>query len=388
MATLTETMMNTIAMEVCGKQVDSESFRALSEEELKKLFTLSKRHDVAHIVGNALIKCGALPDGEIKKAFEKEVFTAIYRYEKLNYEMGEIRRALTEAGIMFLPLKGTVIRKFYPAPWQRTSCDIDVLVREEDLKRAIFVLESSAEYVRESKNIGGHDAQLLSKSGMRLELHYNLLGDEVVGSSAAFFKDIWNYAEAADGTSELSLTDGAYYCYHIAHMAKHFVYGGCGVRTVLDVWILNHKLVFDENERRKLLDKCGLGTFASYVEQLAEIWFGDRPHNDTTEGLEYFVLKGGVYGTVENRVYVQRNKEGGKFRFFLSRIWLPYDVLKFQYPVLKKHKGLLPIYEIRRWFRLLSKGRAKSCLGELKISSKSGDENVMKMQKLLEDLKL
>ena len=46
---------------------------------------------------------------------------AIYRYEKINYELNRLRSALNEAQIPFIPLKGSVLRQYYPEPWMRTS---------------------------------------------------------------------------------------------------------------------------------------------------------------------------------------------------------------------------------------------------------------------------
>lgn len=384
MEKLAKAMTDLIAGEVCGKAIDAEAFRALSEEELKELYKLSKKHDLAHIVGNALIKSGVLTEGRVKAAFEKEIFTAVYRYEKLNYELGEIRRALGEAKIPFIPLKGAVIRKYYPEPWERTSCDIDVLVKEEDLDRAISALVNALGYTCERREKGSHDMQLYSQSGMHLELHYSLIEDHVIGEADKLLRNVWDYTECIDGTSEIVLTDEMYYYYHIAHMAKHFVYGGCGVRPFLDVWILKHKLLYSESGRNELLKKGGLDTFAKYSELLSEIWFGDETHTETTKELEYFILNGGVYGTLENRVSVQQNKEGGKIKYIFSRIWLPYDVLRFQYPALNKRKFLLPFYEMCRWFKLIFKGRAKRGVSELKVN----ENKVSEAKKLLSELKL
>lgn len=122
-------MMELIASEVCGKSIDKTRY-SLTDEELAKLYKLSKSHDLAHLVGDALIKNNLIGDGEIKAKFQKQIMLAVYRYEKINYELGRLRKVLNEAEIPFIPLKGSVLRRYYPEPWMRTSCDIDVLVHE------------------------------------------------------------------------------------------------------------------------------------------------------------------------------------------------------------------------------------------------------------------
>ena len=114
------TMMDLIASEVCGKEIDKSQY-TLTDEELVKLYKLSKSHDLAHLVGDALIKNDLIGNDEIKAKYQKQVMIAIYRYEKINYELNRLRSALNEAQIPFIPLKGSVLRQYYPEPWMRTS---------------------------------------------------------------------------------------------------------------------------------------------------------------------------------------------------------------------------------------------------------------------------
>ena len=113
-------MTDLIASEVCGKEIDK-SQQTLTDEELAKLYKLSKSHDLAHLVGDALIKNDLIGNDEIKAKYQKQVMIAIYRYEKINYELNRLRSALNEAQIPFIPLKGSVLRQYYPEPWMRTS---------------------------------------------------------------------------------------------------------------------------------------------------------------------------------------------------------------------------------------------------------------------------
>ena len=138
METIIRTMMDLIAGEVCGKAVTA--VPDLPEDAQIRLYRLSKAHDLAHLVGNALIRQDRITDGELKAKFEKQIMVAVYRYEKINHELQRLCRTLNEAKIPFIPLKGAVIRQYYPEPWMRTSCDIDILVREEQVEEAARLL--------------------------------------------------------------------------------------------------------------------------------------------------------------------------------------------------------------------------------------------------------
>ena len=72
-------MMDLIAYEVCGTNIDKSQY-SLTDEELV-LYKLSKSHDLAHLVGDALIKNDLIEDGEIKAKFQKQIMLAVYRIE-------------------------------------------------------------------------------------------------------------------------------------------------------------------------------------------------------------------------------------------------------------------------------------------------------------------
>ena len=378
-------MINCIKYEVCG-QKEKVVLPDVSAKFLTELYKLSKAHDAAHLVGDALEKNGVLLDGEIKNKFDKQVFTAIYRYENINAELEEIREILREENIEFIPLKGAVIRKYYPEPWMRTSSDIDLLIKSEQLENAINALIDRLSYEGKGKWID--EVSLYSPGGVHLELHCTLSADYVVEEVGSVLADIWTYAERVDKTSEYRLNDEAFYYYHIAHMAKHVMHGGCGVKPFVDLWVLEHKVEHSDEKRKDLLSRGGLEKFAEAARALSKVWFEDGEHTDVTRELENFVLSGGVYGTLENSVSVGQNKKGGKIKYILSRVWLSYDVLKVQYPNLEKHKWLLPFYEVKRWLRLLFKGGVKRSVNEIKVTANMDSEKVARSARLMSELGL
>jgi hypothetical protein len=104
--------------------------------------------------------------------------------------------------------------------------------------------------------------------------------------------------------------------------------------------------------------------------------------------LQDYVLKGGVYGTMTNRVALQQQRKGGKFKYFMGRIFLPYRQLKYVYPVLEKYPFLYPFCIVARCFRLLKKDKAKKSLAELNVGANTSEETKKEMQALLTSLGL
>ena len=164
MERLCEVMMRLIGCEIRGEVAEKLGEDILSEEFLEALYKLSKSHDMAHIVGSALSASGQLPKNDIGKKFEKQTFMSVFRYERLNYEYGQICSVLENNKIAFVPLKGSIVRDYYPKPWMRTSCDIDILVYEDEIEKAVSALCKSLSYTADEER-HYHDVSLFSSSG-------------------------------------------------------------------------------------------------------------------------------------------------------------------------------------------------------------------------------
>ena len=394
-----QTMMNCIKYEIRGqKERENVVLPEVSVRFLTELYKLSKAHDVAHLVGDALNKCGAfanLPDTieeneratieKIKAKFDEQVFTAVYRYENINYELEQIKQTFNEEKIPFIPLKGSVIRKYYPEPWMRTSCDIDILVREEDLDKAVKALTEKKGFKQDGKR-NFHDISLYSPTGIHLELHFNIKENRD-NIDKVLVKAWKNAAQKTENSYEYLMSNEFFMFHQLAHASYHFVSGGCGIRPFLDLFLLNKKIKYDRGNLNALLEEAGIKKFAEEAEHLAEVWFGEREYTDLTRRMEEYILNGGVYGTLENRVAVKQGKQG-KFGYALSRIWLPYKTLKVRYPSLEKHKWLLLFYEIRRWVAILFDGGVKRGSNELKVNANLSDKKKQAAKILIDNLGL
>ena len=219
-----------ILMNLIGEGMGARNFaspREFSEPELNSLYALSKKHDMTQIIVSPLERMSTLKtEYAVTEKFKKALFTAIYRYEKSNYDLGQICELFAKEGIDHMPLKGSVIRNYYPKPYLRTSCDLDVLVKEEDLERAAALLVEKLGYVRGGK--GQHDVSLTTPSGGQLELHFTLLESGFKDSKE--LQTIWQNGEIFEASPHrYEMTFEMFLFFHIYHTAKHFVHGGCGI---------------------------------------------------------------------------------------------------------------------------------------------------------------
>ncbi len=349
-------------------------------EALIAVYKASKSHDIAHIVGAELDKLGILTDGDIAEKFHKQQMMAIFRYERIIYDQERFYEALENAQIEFIPLKGAVLRDYYPEPYMRTSCDIDILVHENELGKAMQVLTDAG--FKTDERVGSHDVSFFSDTGTHLELHYTLYEKMNV-------EDIWKTSVIKEGKKYHKLMSReTFYCHQVAHAAKHFSSSGCGIRLFLDMWFLLEAEHYDRAEVERILSYGDLVTFEKNARTMTYAWFSHKPHTSLTENMQNYIFGSGIYGNTANKVAISNSRKGGKLKYIMSRIFMPYWQMCYYYPILKKHKILLPFLEIARWFRLLFGGKAKKSFYEIKQSTTISEDNQRYILNLLEKLDL
>ncbi len=354
-------------------------------EYTDELFALAGKHDLAHVLAYALYESGAVSKGDaLYERVQKEQIQATWRYEQTQFALDELRELLEREGVVFVPLKGSVIRSFYAEPWLRTSCDIDVLVHEEELER-VDTLLCERGWERKGKNY--HDVSYFSPSGIHLELHYNIT--EQISSIDKVLRKVWEYCEPAEGKQYEHRQTPEFLMYHLlAHMSYHFISGGCGIRPFLDIWLLKNKLEYEEQKLIELCREAELDTFRKNVYALIDVWLEGKEHTELTYKMESFIFGGGVYGTMTNRVILEQAQSGGRVKNLIYRLFLPYGILKQRYPVLDKHKWLTPVFWVVRWFDTLRKGRLKTSARELRANSGNSGEDVKRAERFLTDVGL
>lgn len=367
------------------KKLNLENF---ADEDFNVLYKLAKRHDIAHIIGAWLRKENYHISQNILGKFSQDMMMSIYRYEQQQYELNHFVKILEEEKFEFMPLKGSVLRKYYPEPWMRTSCDIDILVRQNQVENIVKLLTEKYGYTYAIQT--QHDYSLYSHSGVHIELHFILIFHDKAGDD--FTEHVWESSVSEEGyLYKKKMPDDLFFTYHIAHMAQHILEGGgCGIKPFIDIVILQEKMSINVDQAQEALKRCGLVTFAQKSVELSQCWFGGEGVDETLQEFEQYVLNGGVYGTVDNKISVGASRQKGKLGYILKRLFVPYRTLRLLYPSLKKCPILFPLYQVRRWFRLLKKNGVKvsGAVRELKFVSEMDSTKKERMDKMLQELGL
>ena len=322
-------------------------------EERAAALSLAKRYDLAPLLAEAMLSAGldeGCPDYD---AFLREQLKGVLRYTR------QSEAEKREAGILYMPLKGAVLRTLYPKPYLRTSCDTDYLLPKEECDRAVSLLTDKGGYTVLSAT--PHDVAVGIRGQVTLELHSALFEERDRGAVCPSpFEGALTEGESA----RRAMHPDYLLFYHIAHMAKHFSMGGCGLPPLVDLWLLERGKTLSGGAI-ELLRLSGLYRFYRAMHALSLSYLEGAPFDEGGEELHEYLLTGGLYGERERRLALAEEKKGGRRAYFLARVFPPKKTLEKRYPTLEKRPYLYPYYACRRLLSYLSSSDKKSQLSTL-----------------------
>ena len=313
------------------------------------LFELAEKHQMVSLIAAVLESNGIRDD-----RFVQERAKAIRKALIFDSERAAILSALEKARIWYMPLKGAVLKDYYPQIGMRQMSDNDILVdpaRSDDVYKIMTGLGYTA-----VKYGTAHRDDYTKPPVSHFELHRVLFLESNGEGIYRYYRDVKDRLVKDEGNSYgFHFTDEDFYIYMIAHEYKHYASGGTGVRSLLDTYVFLKKLgdKLDWDYIGNEFNKLDIAEFEAKNRELALAVFtsGDLGQlcADQKEMLAYF-FSSGMYGTIEHSV-ANGIKESGKLKYVLHRIFLPMDKVKDHYPVFYKHKALLPVLPIYRLLR-------------------------------------
>ncbi len=293
------------------------------------------------------------PDEDVLALFEKSMRIALGIESMQYFEISALFDSLESNKIEYMPLKGWLMKNYYPYPNMRTMCDVDILVKKSDMDKIPQILAECG-FLFESR---GHNHDGYIKSGnIAVEIHWNLFAED--SEYYEYFKDIFHRTKSVDGRAyqrSMSLED--FYLHMIAHLAKHFENCGTGIRSFADVW-LYHKAVGDKLDKEyinKGLIRLGLLKFASIVEKAAVCWFSENGGaDDECDRIASYILYAGTYGRYDVGIMSGVGERGGsRWKYLLRRFFPGKMFLIPEFPILEKYPVFLPVCWIARGIRCI-----------------------------------
>lgn len=315
----------------------------LLEENLdwQKLYQISAYHRIENIIAYAVEQIckdesqrQQIPE-EVRKQFQKAKVTGIMRETIQYHEYEKLTKLFEQESIEHILLKGGKLKYDYPSPDMRFLTDLDILVREKDSNRVAVLLEQLGYKVlcRSEK-----DDVYQKEPCITVEIHKN--GSTGYESLDKYMEDIWERSSKRGVyETEYLMTWEDFYLYQTGHMAKHFEYGGVGIRMLLDF------LVF-ENERIKCCDRAVIDEqlqragLLKMEQKVRELLLKGRDGESLENEIVWeYILRSGTYGLFKFHVQTERNKHQSKAAYYIRRVFPKREQLLFNYPQFQKYPG-------------------------------------------------
>ena len=389
MSTMTRTSEQLLYLMACALQGVSAREEVLADADLKQLLIMARKHSVASMVCMALEKTAifANADEATKKQWIDAKNKAIRKNMLLDAERKIISHELETQGIWYMPLKGSILKDWYPKPGMREMADNDILFDPSGREQVREIFQNRG-YKTVSFGKLNHD-EYEKPPIYNFEMHVSLFH----GTYKELTEQYENVKERllpVDGTAyQFAFTPEDFYVFALAHAHKHYSHSGTGVRTLADIYVMERHLgdIMDRDEVEQKLTQLGIAEYEQHSRVLAEKLFSAvRPlaeielTEDEKEMLLYY-CDATTYGTVDNRVNnrlheLQENSESiklwTKVKYCCVRLFPGREFCKYAYPFVYKHPWTMPFFWV---WRIVDKGithrrKVKQELKALKAVSK------------------
>ena len=330
----------------------------IEKMDLEQLFEVCQKHILTACAAYALESAG-VHDHNFTQAKEK----AIRKNILLDVERRKILNRLEQEHIWYMPLKGALLKDWYPKLGMRQMSDNDILC-EPGKRKQIRAIMKEFDFIHKSAKTNVDE--YVKEPVYNFEMHENFFagaaGEEKVFHE--YYSDIKEKLIRDEGAAyAYHFSNEDFYLYMLAHEYKHFILGGTGVRSLADTYVFLRRYYDTLNWEyiRAELEKLDITDYECRNRELAFKVMERKKLTDEEKKLLNYYIFSGSYGTVQNHVEnaFKRHSQGSKMRYMLYRIFPPREFLECAVPWAKKSKLLLPAAWIFRLLKGMISGRDK-----------------------------
>ena len=353
---------------ICAANRRTPEKARVEKMDLEAVYRIAKRHLVRAAAAIA-VQAAGVKDKRLNDGYAASLRKTILFDGERKKVIGELEKA----GIWYLPLKGMILKEYYPKTGMREMSDHDILIdaaRADDVKKIMESLGFRAEHF----GSGNHDVYH-KEPVFNFEMHTSLFSSIFDERIAKYYETVKSrLIKDEDSAFGYHYTKEDFYIYITAHEYKHFSGGGTGIRSLMDIYLYLSKESLNMEYVAGELEKLGIADFEKQNRSLALHLFGGEKLSEEEERMLRYILGSGAYGTIENRIDHQIRKQGGsKIAYAWKRFGVPfsnknpyYKTYAGRYPFFYKHKIFLPLLPVYRLFRSFGNGRFKAEMRAIK----------------------
>lgn len=316
--------------------------------DFEAIFELAKKQDVENIVFLSIDQLENNIDSNLYSIWQEAYYKRMKYSVFQDMALEELIEVFTSKGIDCMPLKGSVIKSYYPNPDLRTMGDIDFLVREQN-----------RQVVRDIMHILGYEDDVLDDGqvdGFKrgkidyIEIHYDFSAENHIMHDV--FTIYWNKLLPTDIEHLYEMTFEDLYFFNIGHYVKNMHNKGMGLRGVVDTFVLWNRLT--DNQKQVLNERfaeVNIDEFNSKLVKIADIWFNEVKDDGSLDALQKYLLNKKTYGdykteTILNAVYSEQTSSNAKY--LKDKIFPSADDLYERFDIKRKCFLILPFLWIWR----------------------------------------
>ena len=355
-----EYLINILQDHIAGRTTEP-----LENADWLAISNLARIHQVDGIV---YAQCKNFIPSDALQKFAQAYSAVIYYYVNRQKDMIQITDAMRKNNIPCFSVKGLEVAQYYPVPALRTMGDCDIIVRPDDFYAAADVMNRLGFFG--TANIDRSEWKG-ERNGILYEVHGTLVKNDmhIKDYQTKFFNDFMPYV--CDGVLDWNF----HFLFLFAHLYKHIVKTGAGLRHFMDLAVLiSHGPKLDWQWIEEKLNALELHKFAHACYSLIEEWFGvsapvqyKKMDKETHKYITQKLLDDGLFGFSNDDNLNNHSRDlliiksgplwTRRFITLLNNTFLGYDEMK-NYPkcsFLQSRPYLLPAAWVCRFAQLIAR---------------------------------
>ncbi len=369
------------------------------EVVFENVYLIARRHSVPNLLWYSVEKLNNKPSTELLSQWYSDYGVLLRQTAYQEMEIERLTHIFTSRGFDVCPLKGSQIRSFYPEPDMRAMGDIDFMVKtdgskvQRDIVKDIMLSNGYEADVLDDGQVDGY--KKTDNKDIYVEVHF-----EFMHKNHVHYEDFivdWNSLLPTDTTGLYKMSLFDLYYFNIGHFVKNMFSKGIGVKNITDIYALWHQLSKEEQfEMNSRLLAAGLNEFNTALVKIADIWFGEREDDGTTQNVQKYILDNNEYGFHRNNEILSMMKneaaygQADKKKYFKDRIFPSNEELYARFNIKRKLPFLLPFLWLARVVLLIfaSKKKIEKIKSEVDVINDISPEEIERGKTVFKEIGL